>query len=179
VPGTSRYEHGRESVIHNLPTYPRITLCGLLAVFSLSAAFLTGCSATEPPDLPLQDTPAFSQSGTEPLQSLWWQDLNDPQLNAYINEALESNFTLAAAWQRLRAARALARRESSDLYPDLDLGTSAQRQIDDGDRTDSFDFGPAASYEVDLWGKIRSEAQAEALRAQASEEAYRTAALSL
>jgi NodT family efflux transporter outer membrane factor (OMF) lipoprotein len=68
---------------------------------------------------------------------------------------------------------------SSDLYPDLDLGAAAQRRIDDGDQEDNYIFGPEASYEIDLWGRIRSAAQAEQLRTEASKEAHRAAALSL
>jgi outer membrane protein TolC len=40
-------------------------------------------------------------------------------------------------------------------------------------------LGLSAEYEVDLWGRIRSEADAARLRAQAGREAYHTAAVSL
>lgn len=117
---------------------------------------------------------------------MWWTELNDEALNAHISYALNNNFSLASTWQRLRAARAVARRQSSDLYPDLDLGAGAEYEQGDeidgsgsDDDNESYTFGPEATYEVDLWGRIRSQAQAEALRAQATREEYRTAALSL
>ena len=134
--------------------------------------------------MPLRDAPPFSQSGTKALPDLWWTELNDEALNAHISYALNNNFSLASTWQRLKAARAVARRQSSGLYPDLDLVAGAAYQEGDtieGDNDDneSYTFGPEATYEVDLWGRIRSRAQAEALRAQATQEEYRTAALSL
>jgi NodT family efflux transporter outer membrane factor (OMF) lipoprotein len=139
----------------------------------------SACTKKSEISLPAQTSPSFSESGTEALTELWWTAFNDPRLNMAVAKGLENNFSLASSWERLRAARAVARRESSDLYPDLDLGAAAQRQIDDGDKQNMFEFGPEASYEVDLWGRIRSAAQAEQLRAEAVEEAYRTAALSL
>jgi NodT family efflux transporter outer membrane factor (OMF) lipoprotein len=146
----------------------------VLLVFASSA-----CTTKSDVSLPAQTSPSFSESGTEALPELWWTAFDDPNLKMYVAKGLENNFSLASSWERLRAARALARRESSDLYPDLNLGAAAQRQIDDGDRQNTFEFGPEASYEADLWGRIRSAAQAEQLRAEASEEAYRTAAISL
>lgn len=139
----------------------------------------TGCATSEKVELPVQDVSAFSLSGTQSQPDWWWLALGDKQLNTHIETALENNFTLAAVWDRLRAARSIARREEAALYPDLGLTADVSRKIDDGTQTDRFTAGPAASYEVDLWGEIRSRAAAEDLRALASLEAYRTAALTL
>ena len=139
----------------------------------------TGCASYTSFSLPLKNEERFSASGSEVLHTYWWEALNDEKLDQHVQSALENNFSLAAAWERLNAARALARREASDLYPDLDLGGDAGVRIESGDSDDSFAVGPAASYEIDLWGRIRASAAAEDLRAAASEEAYRTAALTL
>lgn len=110
----------------------------------------------------------------------WWHAFESQALNAHIDTALQDNFSLAAAWDRLNAARAVARRERADLFPDLNLAGSASREIDDdGQDTDQFSLGPTASYEVDLWGRVRAQSKAEDIRALATEESYRTAALTL
>lgn len=149
-------------------------------IAGLAVCVCAGCSTREPVSLPFQTAPAFSDSGVQGPPDLWWTVFEDRGLNAHIAQALEENFTLASAWHRLRAARALARRQAADLYPELDLGASARRQeLDDAGRRDTFTVGPQAAYEVDLWGRIRSATEAERLRARASEADYRTAALTL
>jgi NodT family efflux transporter outer membrane factor (OMF) lipoprotein len=149
----------------------------LLSVFIVLTA--SGCASHAPYSLPLQEDNAFSISGSQALEKAWWRALGDEKLNDHIETALNNNFSLGAAWERLNAARAIARRDAADLYPALDVSGSASRVIEDGDGDNAFSAGPAASYELDLWGRIRSEAKAEDLRALASEETYRTAALTL
>lgn len=145
---------------------------------------LAGCaSAPEREPLPLQSAPPFSESGTALVPDEWWRALDDPLLYARIERALRGNFTLASAWERLRAAEALARRESAALWPDLDATGSAETRDNDGGpengADEAFSFGVAASYEIDLWGRIGSQAEAERLRAAASRADYEAAALSL
>lgn len=140
----------------------------------------TACTASQDKPLPHQTAPEFSSSGTAALEDKWWVSFEDERLSNHIEKGLENNFSLAAAWDRVRAAKALARRESSDLYPELNLGAAADREFDDdADNSSTFEFGPEASYEVDLWGRIRAIADAEELRARATKEDYRTAALIL
>lgn len=109
----------------------------------------------------------------------WWHAFEDPALNRQVELALGGNFDLAAALQRLRAARAVTRREASDLLPDLDgfvdLGHTFRPQTN---RTRS-NWGLDASYQVDLWGQIQSRIDAERLRADATQNDYKTVALSL
>lgn len=127
---------------------------------------------TDPP-------PAFSASGDAIVPSRWWVSFNEPQLNAQINQALEGSFTLAAAVQRLAAARAVARREASDLLPDVNgVGEIASLFGPGRDRT-SYTWGLDTSYQVDVWGQIESRVQAQRLRASASREDYHAIALTL
>ena len=147
--------------------------------------------------LPLEPPGSFSVDGTEELPDRWWTAFGDPELDRLVERALESNFDLAVAWERLREARAVVDRESSDLFPDLDAFADAnvrrdetdfggdeldddfgEEQEDSGD-TEELRLGLEASYEVDLWGRIRSRVEAERYRAAASLSDYRTAALTL
>lgn len=165
-----------------------------LSCFTLAAAGLAGCAQPQGVDtLPLGDAPRFTHSiddRSRQQPSRWWTVFDDKKLEAAIDNALADNFTLAAAWQRLRAARAIADRESADLWPTLDGVGSAQWSESFGDGGDDFDdfngdgdtefsLGLEAGYEVDLWGRIESRVEAERLRAQATAADYRTAALTL
>ncbi len=117
----------------------------------------------------------------------WWESFNDAQLNDLVEEALQNNHTLQQRWARLRQARALAVRSGADLYPDLTLNGSASRgrqRSDDGQTSAEFDtdryaLGLSSTYEIDLWGRIRSGREAAALSAVASREDLNAAAMTL
>jgi len=150
---------------------------GALALLAL----LPSCAAPEPRQaLPLQSSPEFSPAGDTPLADRWWTAFGDERLNERVDLALTDNFTLAAAWERLREAEAITLRERSALYPSLD-GTAGAELLDGSDIDDRsvVSLGLAASYELDLWGRIRSQFDAETLRTAATAEDYRTAAISL
>ncbi len=144
-------------------------------------AFVAGCASPEPAGpLPFQDAPELSAAGGVPLPARWWTAFGDPALDLRVERALAGSFSLAAAWERLRAARAVARREASGLSFDLDAVFEAGYQDgEDIDGTTDFSLGLEARYEVDLWGRIRAEVDAERLRARATLADYQTAALSL
>jgi len=140
-----------------------------------------GCATPEARQaLPLQESPAFSVSGETALAERWWTAFDDERLNERIERSLSENFSIAAAWERVREARAVVRRERSALYPSVD-GT-ATGELRDGSEIDGESqvaLGLGASYEVDLWGRIRSAVDAERLRAEATAADYQTAAISL
>lgn len=130
--------------------------------------------------MPLQDAPAFSAGGDAPLADRWWLAFDDPFLDARIEQALTNNYNLSAAWSRLNAAEALARRAQSDLYPEVDAVAGVERsESSTADDQTRIALGLAASYEIDLWGGIESRAQAERLRLEATQADYQTTAISL
>ncbi len=159
---------------------PRSTT--LLAVFVCGSLLGCGCQQRrEPASMPFQDAPPFTSSGSAELADAWWTAFNDPLLDERVDRALRENFSLAAAWERLRQADAMARRARSDRSIDLDgtAGVGRTERDDGADDTTRFSLGLEASYEVDLWGRIDSAIEAERLRALASEADYKAAALTL
>jgi NodT family efflux transporter outer membrane factor (OMF) lipoprotein len=111
--------------------------------------------------------------------------LGDAGLDAAIDRALNDNFSLRARFERLQAARALARRESAELWPDLNFTGSGERSDAGGsssgasDSESTIELGLAASYELDLWGRLGALADAEALRADAEAALLEASALSI
>lgn len=151
----------------------------------LLTLLLGGCSV--PPSKPVSpsfDLPeAFSFAGSENLSEKWWQSLNDPQLDALIEQALSENFSIRSAWDRLTAAEQIAVKTGSSLYPKVNYQVGASRsRIETGSITaynTEYAAGLAASYEVDLWGQLRSSQQAARLDVQAAQEAVNAAAVTL
>jgi outer membrane protein, multidrug efflux system len=122
---------------------------------------------------------AFSPAGERLLPSEWWTEFADAELNALVTRAVTHNFDLAAAWQRMRAARALLAREASALRPELDLEADFESRRPGGGDGESFGLGLSASYEIDLWGRLDSAVNAERFRADAALADYRATAISL
>jgi len=140
---------------------------------------LTACTTHKDIEPPVNMPASFSETGDAIVPDQWWETFDDPQLNERIERALAFNLNLEAVWQRMMEAEAVVNRESAALYPNVDA-------IFDGDfsqvgstRTKAFGFELAATYEVDLWGRIRSLVEAEEFRAEASYYDYQTAALTL
>lgn len=140
-----------------------------------------GCAGKESAvSLPTQAPPLFSEAGTAPLRDFWWTTFDDPQLDQQVDIALRGNFDLEGALQRILQAQAVARREASDLLPDVDGIALAESSV----RTDSpnaarWVLGLDASYQVDLWGEIGSRVDAQWLRASATEADLNVVALTL
>ena len=116
----------------------------------------------------------------------WWEEFKDPELNALIEEALSGSFTLKEAWARLNQARALAVQAGSGLYPDLTgtAGASQGRQGTENGPGDTqtikdYSLGLASTYELDLWGRIRSEREAVLLEVTATREDVNAAAMTV
>jgi len=165
---------------HSLYTAVR-GLCVVVAVVIVAAACTPERSVPDPVDAPA----SFSRSGDEDRVDRWWETFGDASLNAAVDTALARNFTLQAAWSRLEQARAVLDAEQAGLLPRIDASASAEterRSEDAAGRNPSardLELGVMASYEIDLWGRIRARTNAERARAEATLADYRAASLSL
>jgi NodT family efflux transporter outer membrane factor (OMF) lipoprotein len=103
----------------------------------------------------------------------WWQIFHDPELDRLEQELLQANQSLAAARDRLSQARALARVASAAYFPTLSADPNAQRQRISGNRPvlgsttatapvtqNVFTVPFSASYELDLFGRVRRNLEA-------------------
>lgn len=151
--------------------------------FAMCAAVLSlfvGCATVETNrDFPTEPLFPFSATGEAIQPDRWWTEFGNDDLDTLVEQALGQNFDLAVALQRLRAARAVVRREASDLVPDLDGVIGSDASFGPGSDPSSVTWGLDAAYQVDLWGQIQSRVDAERFRAQATQEDYHTVALSL
>src|SRR5436305_569463 len=101
---------------------------------------------------------------------VWWRGFGSRELTALIEEALTSNFDIAAAVARIVQADATARIAGAALLPIVDLNGSATRTRASqtggdnigGGRSErvSYRTSLSASYEIDFWGKNRAAQRA-------------------
>ncbi len=144
--------------------------------------FLQDCSPkVSNVDIPIDSLQNFSTTGERPLQERWWEEFNDPQLNYLVDSGLSNNLNLLATWQQIEAARYVVRREQSFLIPEVEASaqTASRRPVPDFAGGENTQFGISASYEIDLWGRIRSGIQAEKYRAAATLEDYKAMSISM
>ncbi len=163
---------------HNKTPYSQ----GITGRFLCSVIWLitTACSSSQlasrdPVSLP----PSFSSSGEAALPDRWWTTFEDAILDRLIAQALSSNFNLMSGWDRLDQAAARARRAGAALWPSLNGEAAAGYTFSNGDDFANFSLGLAASYELDLFGRIRSTRDAAAFDVLATEENLKAMAISL
>ncbi|MEX1123546.1 MAG: efflux transporter outer membrane subunit [Balneolales bacterium] len=161
--------------------FTRRTFITLLTFSGIVLLAITGCRTQKTASPPVEIPDNFSTSGTQLVPERWWTTFDDDNLNAVVDSALQSNFNLLTAWQRLQAAQAVVDRESSALYPDLEAsaGGEVNRPANNFQDPESIQLGLSSVYEIDLWGRIRSGVEAEQFRAQATLSDYQTVALTL
>jgi len=141
--------------------------------------FLTGCAIPKPTPVQNVKLPkTFSINGEQELQPKWWEIFEDSELNRLIEHALISNLSLQATWERLSQARAVALKSGASLYPSLSF-LSESSTIKNGVSTNSFSAGVAASYEIDLWGRLNNTVDASLFELKASKENLISASISL
>jgi len=151
---------------------------------------LFSCSPFKPavmPDAAGEIPDGYALYGEElDLTSPWWESVGSPELSRLINSALSDNFTLKEAWARLQQARALAIQAGAARYPDLAATGSVEytrrrtETVSGGSEGDSnYALGLVSSYELDLWGRIRSQQEAALLTVTATEADLQTAGITV
>jgi len=119
----------------------------------------------------------------------WWKQFGDEALNCLIDEALADNQDLKVAIARVDEFQAQLGVIRSKLYPQIDLNGHGDRHKNSSNITsppasgkqifNAFNFIFGASYLLDLWGEVRSAAEAAYHDYLASIEARRIVVLAL
>ena len=121
------------------------------------------------------DDPALIKRQTDLTK--WWTVFNDPQLTALVKRADTGNLDLKAAVARVKEARAQLGVVLGSELPAVDAPASAVRQqYSENDLTRSgllgnnISLGLEASWEIDLFGRVRRSVEAAQADFQASQE---------
>ena len=142
-------------------------LCFLLLLAILSASCKVGPNYSRPgvPTPPTHRSasalPAAPATGAPPtLAEVKWFDLfKDEKLQQLIRAALENNYDVRIAAQRVLAAQAYVTVERAPLYPSLDMPVTAD--FSQGTRSLTMvSAGGRVTWEMDIWGRIRRSSEA-------------------
>jgi outer membrane protein, multidrug efflux system len=150
------------------------------AALLAAAALLPGCTWLTPPatssgiglpDRLAASDPALAANWPDPT---WWRGFRSAELDGLMADAMAANTDIAGATARVRQADAQLRIAGATLLPTLDGSVQALRSQTGGVNTASL-TGLAsrrvrvtssnrailsASYEIDFWGKNRSQVEA-------------------
>lgn len=148
---------------------------------AMSTLLLQACSSLSsdldktPPTLPQsyqQQAKATPSPVLAQVEPQWWRAYNSPGLNSLMQEALKDVAVLRQAQARILQAQAQARIAGASLLPELQGNVSAQRDApfssSHGDSRSHYVAGVFMSYELDVWGRNRAQADSAVFLAQAA-----------
>lgn len=159
----------------------------LIVVFALT--LLAGCnvgpqyakpSAPIPPAYKETAAPGsgdwkVAQPGDDLARGKWWERFGDRQLNGLEEKVSVSNQNIAAAAASVQAARAAIRAAQAQYFPTVTanpaisnnrISTAFGQSV--GVNYTTYTMPLEASWEPDLWGRVRKTKAASAIAAQAS-----------
>jgi multidrug efflux system outer membrane protein len=164
-----------------------------LPVLPLAAALLAGCMFGPDYRRPQVDTPKtylYEPAAVETISTDWWRQFGDPVLDQLIAEALANNKSVKIAAANVEQAAAILVQTRSALFPQVSYQSAAARArssqsnaipIPGGvaNPSTSYQLLGGASWEIDLWGRVRRLSEAAQANLLATDEARRGVVLSL
>ncbi|MBV8570743.1 MAG: efflux transporter outer membrane subunit, partial [Acidobacteriaceae bacterium] len=169
----------------------RNVLVGCSAILSL---VLTSCAVGPNYQRPKVDAPTAYRgvNGAAQQASMadlaWWEVFKDDTLKGLIKTALTNNYDMAAAVARVEQEQQMVAEARSQFFPQINYNT-----VLTGGKN-QFQFAPSsntngvqgflaalaqASWEIDLWGRIRRSTEAARAQLLATEEAKRGVMLTI
>ena len=175
----------------------------------LSWVLFVGCAVgpdyDRPPALPHAPMPAtfgdaaFTNAGqwkaAEPSADVprgaWWERYGDPELSRLESLAATNNQEIAVALANFEQARAAVKVARADFFPQISGSATATRQRTSANASPTsaaagksktfnmFNASGDASWELDLWGRIRREVEGAHARFTASADDFESAKLSV
>ncbi len=153
-------------------------------------ALLGGCAVGPNYKRPETNAPAAFQyqesDALDTANTLWWKQFQDPVLDEMIADALAHNLNVQIAAANVEQAAAVLTQERSQLYPQVGYSGSGTKQRASESETKlpknpytTYQTVASASWEIDLWGRIRRLSEAARANLMSTEEARRGVILSL
>ena len=157
-----------------------IRMWGISLFMFLSTVSAVGQTANRYLKAPLPDE--WEESGqvfqqTLPVDDYWWKSFRDTKLDSLIALAVDRNFSVAMAINRISAARANLWMERSNFFPSIGLNAGWTREETSGNisaapQSTEHYYGASLSmsWEVDVFGSIRKRVKAQKENFAASKE---------
>jgi len=160
-----------------------------LSTLALASLLTTGCDVakknvpTPPPPAPptaIRGAEATSAEQASIADLPWWEVFKDEQLQALVKQTLANNYDLRVAQEKIVEARLQLGVTRTAQYPEVDLSASASTgKSAGGSKSTFFQLAPDATYQLDLFGKVKNQVRAAEAQIAIGEEAKNSLVLSL
>ena len=162
--------------------------------FLTAFVLLSGCAVGPDYEQPKIETPPAwrieYEQAAELANAKWWEAFGDPVLNRLVEDALRENRDLLQAAARVDQFLGALRTTRSQFYPQFDYGGEASRNrasvngpaaLPAGvDRNYSlYEAALGAQWQIDLFGRVRRQAEQVQAQVYASEQGRRAVVLSV
>ena len=121
-----------------------------------------------------------------PVDDKWWRSFGDTTLDSLIAVAVDRNYSVLTAIDRMNMAQANLRMERSSFFPALSVNAGWTRQQSSGTTSEIpqsteqyYDASVNMSWEIDVFGSIRKRVKAQKETFAASKEDYTAVMVSL
>ncbi len=178
------YNKTVETVLSSIRSAVAVAALLLLLMFS-------SCATTQYAQPQIDSSELYRTEGvvtdTVGIAAIPWKDyFQDTALQSLIEEGLNNNFDLRIAYTRIQQAEASLGMAKGAYFPNVSLvGQVTDRQISTGANGTSvlaygssqYSLGISANWELDVWGKLRSQSKAryaQFLNSQAYRELIQT-----
>jgi len=170
-------------------TIPALAAC-LLAGCRVGPVYNRPAATAQAPPAAYKELPSQTQDSGEwkvaqpqdaMLRGKWWEIYNEPELNDLEEKLNIDNQNIKEFFQNFMEARTLIAQARSQLYPTLsaapsysrsrasgNLGNTASGNITGGQQSSVTTLPLTASWEPDLWGKVRNTIRQAQYNAQLS-----------
>ncbi len=176
-------------MIHHKSNFTEWTKPHTLAVAVVAVMLFLFSACAVGPDYVKPKTeapPAFKEAAgwkvAEPQETVvrgaWWKIFQDPQLDALADQVQVSNLNVAAAEAQFRQARAAVQAARAGYFPTVSVGAQGTRSRRSenapgsiglsSDQVSDLLLTGTASWEADVWGRVRRTVESSQAGAQAT-----------
>jgi NodT family efflux transporter outer membrane factor (OMF) lipoprotein len=102
------------------------------------------------------------------IKGKWWEIFGDPQLNRLEEQVNVNNQNVKQAEAQFRQARALVLGQHANYYPTIGTNPAISQSYAEKKTSHSFSLPAVATWEPDLWGRVRLSVENAVANAQVS-----------
>ncbi len=150
---------------------------------------VTGCAGLDGPEYQRPEVaskeswsneagPLVSAAAT--IEPRWWKGFGDPYLNELVDRAIAGNIDIRILAARTGVARGGIEQARAGLLPTVTGGSATDTlKVTGSGQSTKYSAGTEASWELDIWGKVRKGVDAQEAEFKASEADWRAGYLTL
>ena len=158
----------------------------LILAILLTTTVMTGCFSPAKYTTTLPDQAIELSYGDIALsgefRDKWWESFGDEELNRFIELVLQESPTLQSAYLKLLDSEYALKQADGSYYPSVTLNAGLGGGgvvYSDPSAQANYNLGISASYEIDIWGKVKAQKLISELSLQSVQDSAESAAITL